>query len=131
MSFSISDSSNTYNFFSLSGWPLPEALSFVEITRPAVNGRAFRLEGTKGDPFSLYGIVDVANYSTAVTLISAYRALKGQACTITKISVPFQYYLCLDGQVKEIRKVGNLVGGLANGSWLVFSEFRFVYQGDT
>lgn len=73
-----------YNFVTLKGEINPgSGHQMEEITRPGVDGVAFRRIGRRGFPFKVQSMVDVATDSAAAALLSSYKALQGTVVSLT------------------------------------------------
>ncbi len=130
MADSIANTTTTVEFIALNGEIDGAGTMVTEISRPAADGRAFRIVGTKGGEFSLVSIADVASASDAKTLLATYKAMQGTICTITKSGgQAHTYFLCLNVRPLGRRQVAGAVGGLVGGTWIVEAEWTFVYSG--
>lgn len=55
-----------------------------DITRPGVDGIAYRKVGKRGRPFTMESVVDVANAAAVTTAIANYKALQGTLVTVVE-----------------------------------------------
>jgi hypothetical protein len=101
-----------------------------EITRHAVDGRAWRKLGIKGDPFELRGLTNVTTKSAADALHDTYAALIGTVVSVRRVDITRTNFLVLDARVTSRRGGGVSVGGpSAGGAILVESMWRLCSQG--
>jgi hypothetical protein len=78
---------STYTVLTMQGAVTPATGERLEeITRPGVDGVAFRRIGKKGAAFKLQTTVDTESAAGARTLYDNYKALQGQLVTITDTS---------------------------------------------
>lgn len=129
MADSISNGITTLSFISLEGELDGSGTMLTEITKPAADGRAFRIVGTKGSEFRLLSTVDVANAAGASYIMGVYKTFMGDICSITIRDVTEYYYSCLMVKPLLRRRLASSKGGLVDGLYLVQAEWTFVYSG--
>jgi hypothetical protein len=67
-----------FEFITLKGEiDLGNGMQVEDVSRPGVNGVAFRLLQRRGEPFRLASTVDVANLAAANTLLLDYKEMQG------------------------------------------------------
>jgi hypothetical protein len=99
-----------------------------EITRPHVDGIAYRKVGKRGRTFQGESIVDVASAASAKTTFETYKATQGSLVTV----VDDAGNSWTNVAVLAVRRAGNPkrtytpVGGEAGGGWLL--RARWVFQ---
>jgi hypothetical protein len=116
-------------FNELRGSLSPEANTLEEITRPAVDGRAFRFQGQRGEIRQLQGFVDQATTVAAAASQATYRSMVGTLVSIILAGVTYNNYLILNVENMDIEVYGNAVGGQADGAVGLFSTWTVVYGG--
>jgi len=95
------------------------------ISRPGVDGTAYRKAGAKAREFSMRSVVDVADFAAAEVKLTAYRALVGTYVTVTDSrGVAHDDVLVLSMQPLQIRQTAVLVGGINAGTVLVDAAWR-------
>ncbi len=120
------DSIGSEDFIRLVGAPQIAGLETEEITRPGMDGRAFRVLAYRGSPFELQGVVDT---NAPDVSISNYLALKGTIVNLLVSGIEYDDFLVQDvvPQMPEFRASPN--GGLVAGSWILRSNWKLVYAG--
>lgn len=109
---------------------IPKAQQTLEnVTRPQVDGVAYRKNGIASPVGQIVGVVDVDTAATAEALRASYAALVGTVVTIVRESQSHSNYLVLDAEVLSIDYVGTAVGGLTAGDHLVTARFDIQYVG--
>jgi hypothetical protein len=121
---SISDGTTTTSFISLGGGqPQGNGLMLAEISRPGVDGRAFREEQTRSQPFSLEGHRDVDNLAACKTLYDTMvTAYQGKVVTVVDdYGATHTNLACLAVIRVDARKLITAVGGVSasKGAYLV------------
>jgi hypothetical protein len=121
------------NFIRLEGEVQPPGIELEEIPpQTGVNGRFFRVLGSRSQEFPLRGITDVSSGVAAGTLMNLTKSFHGTFCTIAKQEVTWSNYLCLTSKVVEVTPFASGIGGFSSGSsqrYLVVIDFMFVYGG--
>src|SRR6185437_4330345 len=106
-------------FIRLEGDIDPPGMQTTDITRPGVDGRAFRQDAYRGNPFDLQGIVDTDD---PTDLLNAYGSMKGSIVTIQHGGGTYTNYLVIDAKPDGARQyVANPIGGINGGHWIVKS----------
>lgn len=123
------DKIGSLEFIELQGDLSEPGIEVEEITRPWVDGVAFRRMGTRGRPMQLRGLVDVANAAAADALLDTYKALQGTLVTIRMKTVNRANYIVLNVEILGRRKVSTVSGGTTSGVWLVESGWTVQYAG--
>lgn len=127
------DKIGSFEFLYLRGGISPRRAVAVEITRPAVNGRAFRKDSIKGKVFQLRSLTDALTMASGQTLIeTTYPAqVLTVAASITQTGKVYTGpWLCLDWDLeREPQVVESPVGGPNGGAALIWSIWTFVYKG--
>lgn len=100
-----------------------------DVTRPQVDGRAFRWEGDASDVGQIVAITDVDSAATAEALRASYAALQGTVVTIYREGIAHTNYLILKAELTDSQYVETAVGGLTGGDHIVASRFEIVYVG--
>lgn len=100
-----------------------------DITRPGVNGRAFREMAIQAQPFPLPAVRDCASVNQARALYLAYRNMIRQVVTVRYRGETFANFLVLDVRLAGIQKFANAVGGVGSGSVWLGVEFVMVNLG--
>ena len=112
----------TFDFISLKGGVIPGSGEQVEeITRPNVDGVAYRKIGKRGEPFEMESLVDVLDAAAAKTLLTNYKALQGtlQNLELEDGSI-YSNVIVLNIRETGRQVVTNSIGGLvANSTILV------------
>ena len=84
------------------------------ITRPNVDGAAYRTMGQRSTPFRMTSVVDVDDAADAETLADTYKALKGTLVTIVDDhGQTHNYVAVLDVDIVRKKKLIVGVGGLS------------------
>lgn len=103
---------------------LAAAMEVEEITRPQVDGEAYRQLGKRGEVVTMVSEVDT---NTPETLIDTYRAFKGtlQPVVLTDGTSGKTINNVMVRGVKRVRakKVLTPVGGVNVGSWMLTVEW--------
>lgn len=118
-------------FIALAGELDPIKATLREITRPSVDGRAFRQEGDRSTIFELRGIRDVASGSAADTLITTYKAMIGSTVSIVLRGQTRANYLVVDVETVSRKAVTSSAGGVGvgTGAYLVESRWTLTRSG--
>lgn len=66
-----------YQFITLKGHIQPLAMMVQDVTRPGVDGQAYRQEAKRAEKFKLMGIVDCDDMAAAATLLGVMKGLQG------------------------------------------------------
>lgn len=126
----VHDAIGSFSFLRLEGpTPQPQAVELADVTRPAVDGVAKKVLGTRGEEFEQIGEIDALNSTAAATLVSLYKAAVGTIVNIVYAGETYVGYLVLGMTVEGIRVVKTPAGGINGGTHLVRSRWRLVYGG--
>ncbi len=93
-----------------------------EITRPGVDGIAFRRIGKRGFPFRLQTTLDVESSAQAKAHIISCKSLQGSVVNFTDgVGQTWNNYIVLRVTHTETRRIQTAVGGLSgsNAAYLV------------
>ena len=116
-------------FIRLDGDVEGKGMELSEITRPGVNGRAWKQEGVRGKPFELTGTVDVVSFAAADATISYYLGLQGSVVSFVQNSLSYSNFLVLSVSNCHKTPLGTAVGGINGGSVLLTSRWSLCYAG--
>lgn len=98
-----------------------------EITRPGVNGVAYRKLGKRGLPFQLRVLVDAANAAGARTKIINFKAMQGTSVTIVdNDGNSWPNAVALNVRHLRTQKIENAVGAVDGGEYLL--SFGITFQ---
>lgn len=131
------DQIGSFYFVQLDGDLDPDGQTVEENTRPAVDGRAFRELGERGDETTLFGVALVETSSEAKTIRENYKAIQSTIVSIIRNEQTHTNYLILNVGDFRRQQVGAQAGGvLSDGTtataathWLVTSRWTVVYAG--
>ena len=127
----MADTLGAQSFVYLRGEIHAPALEIEDISRAGVDYSAFRQMATKPRPSKLVGFADVASATAAHALRTTYAALQGTIVSVGQQTRTYANCIVLSAEVKAIEKAANAVGGLAGGTWLVYSEFEIQFAGSS
>jgi len=105
-----------HTLYIISGRLHPLAPVLETITRPGVDGVAFRDIGTRSRPQRIVTLADFDTAAAARTAMAAYHALRGTIATVvdeTGVSWPVAV---LDVETPELRTYGACAGGLGSAA---------------
>ena len=125
----ISNSNGTVYFLKTEGYPQALGLTLQPITRPGMDGVAYLLQGSRGNPFSLTTHIDLSNWGTAITAANTYKSMIGTICSITINGTTFNNYLVLDCIVRQPQVGVTGIGGINAGTTILTAEWQLVYAG--
>lgn len=113
------------NFVTLHGQIEPLGLQVESITRPGVDGHAFRRIGKRAEPSVLTGLLDVVDAAAVTAALAAYRATQGTIVTVVDgRGVTTNNVVVVMVKVIETRPVGVTSGGLnATPAFIIRSEW--------
>ena len=118
----------SFNFIRLRGGPNPTAEVPQEITRPNLDGHAYRKFGKRGARDLYTSTVDVATGSIKTT-IDGYRALQGTLVTLTdEAGSVYNNVMVIAVNVASPFIVHNCVGGEASGNDRYVLQARWELQ---
>lgn len=126
---SISNGSTTYSFITLKGEVQPIGLMLEDITRPGVNGHAFREQALHAVPFDLLGVRDVNDLNAVATTMSAMiTAYQGKIVTVVDdMGTSHANLVCLRVERVSAQKLLAAVGGVSSGKGALL-VVRFTLQ---
>ncbi|MCO6456791.1 MAG: hypothetical protein J5I93_15945, partial [Pirellulaceae bacterium] len=102
-------------FTALEGPMDPTGVQLMEITRPGVNGVAYKQLGSRGRPSQLRGLALVSSQSAAATLITTYKSLIGTTVTIVHRGQNWTPFLVLDVMLADQPRTSpQSVGGISS-----------------
>jgi len=109
----MSASIGGYGFIRLRGRLRGMAERLAEITRPNVDGQAYRKSGKRAPVSSMESLVDIDTAENADALALNYEALKGTLVTVVDdLGIETQNVAVLDVDVSAARAVTGAGGGL-------------------
>jgi hypothetical protein len=130
MSASLIVNATTFDWISLRGEVEPLGMVLEDVTRPGVNGQAYRQVGQRGQAFEMVGVADYASLAAANTAYASLKALVGSPGSIIDdyaITSSLNIIL-LDVRRLGIRPVRSAVGGLLAGSGQALLTVRMTLQ---
>lgn len=130
---------STFDFVTLTGDINPGiGQQLQELTRPGVDGVAYRRIGRRGVPFQLKSTRDVATIVDAYNLVHFYKELQGEIIDMRdEREVEWFNVVVLRCEVKRPRFVSGMAGGLSSSTsgylvevtWLLqMSEFEWIQK---
>jgi len=109
---SLSDGSTTVTFLKCSGQLQPFAKSSADLTRPGVDGVAFRLEGKRSEASKFDAMRDTTN-TAAESLKQSVADFKGQLVTfIDDFGVTVEKVFVKDVKLVMEKAIGGATGGI-------------------
>jgi hypothetical protein len=119
----MADQIGSQVFFKLEGGIVGPSVTLQDVTRVGVNGVAFRQTGSRGKPFTLRGVIDVANVGVAEAVRATYESLIGSIVSITKSGVTWAEYIVLDVTIENPQPLISAVGGVSAGNAILRSNW--------
>lgn len=119
---------NTIPFVTLKGQVQRAGLVVEDVTRPGVDGHAYRELARMGKPFEMIGMRDCLTFTTANAVYDALLLMQGTLVPVTDdYGAVFTGVMLLEVEKLELRPIRTPVGGVEAGSlaWLVV---RFLMQ---
>jgi hypothetical protein len=117
-----------YAFLSLRGQVQRPGQTLVELSRPGVDGQAYRREGRRSSIFEMIGTVDVDSAAAAATLLSNLQTLREDLVTVKDdLAQTFTAVAVLEVSQIEQGKIAACVGGLSTLK-AVIASFLFRMQ---
>lgn len=101
-------------------------LDLQEITRPGVDGVAYRAVGLRGRPFRVKTVADCDTPNEAFALVQSYLSLQAQSVTmIDSAGITWADILVLQVMPQQPKRVQGKVGGLSYSStgWVVSCDW--------
>jgi hypothetical protein len=124
------DSIGGITLISLTNGDLDPAGTTVEdITRPGLDGVAYRQLGSRGEVTQLTAIVDCLGSSAADAMLSSLKGLQGTIVSIVMRGLTYNNFLVVNFMPVSRHIVGSPVGGVCSGNWLVTGKFTLRYAG--
>jgi hypothetical protein len=106
----------------------PAGITVEDITRPGLDGVAYRQLGTRGETTQLTAIVDCLGPSGADAMLSAMKGLQGTIVTIIMRGMTYNNFLVVNfTPISRHACIG--LGGVTDGNWLVMGKFNVRYAG--
>ena len=94
------------------------------ITRPGVDGTAYRKVGKRGAPFQITTVVDLGSDAAVKAAVSTYKGLQGTLVTlVTENSGTYTNVAVLAVREVGTRMVLTPVGGVSGGSHLLTCQW--------
>lgn len=104
-----------YDFISFKGGIGPTGQNLEEITRPNVDGIAYRKTGKRALPFQMISIVDVESAQDAQDTLLDYKELQGTLQTIEDdTGKTWEDVAILQVEHISTRKIESAVGGISS-----------------
>jgi len=127
---SISSDSQTFNFITLKGEMEPLGMVVEDVTRPGVNGHAYREDARRGDVFEMVGFADYTSHTLAESSYASMKARQGKLATVTDDrNTIAQNVMILSVEKVANRPIRGNIGGLTvAGSALALLVVRFRLQ---
>lgn len=110
-----------FQFIRLEGAVQPPGEESELIQRPGVEGTGFFRKGSKGHPFQMQSVVDIANWNGAQIVNLGYASIKNNT-VVDVVHCGFSWssqsirFVVLDVEVTRVKGVANSVGGLLVGA---------------
>lgn len=128
---SFYNGTTTLFFIRIDGYPDPEEQTYKEITREGMGGRAYRMEGIRGNEFTLRTVVDVTGDANATSTANGYKSFQLAALPVSIFyvngTVEFDNYYVLDVKIEKPVPVRTGIGGINGGTRLLYATWKFVY----
>lgn len=121
----MASSIGIYSFITLEGELDPPQPRLQDITRPGVDGTAYKLMGTRSNPTQLLSYTTAANAAAAGALLTAYAGLTGSLVTIVHHGVTYPNMLVIS--VQPVFRAFAHFGG--SSGWIVRAAFTVQYAG--
>ena len=103
-----------FNFVTLKGGVHPPGQTLGEITRPRVDGEAYRRSGIRGNTFTLTSQVDVDSEVEAKAEIEGYKAIQATLQTVVDSSgQTWTNVVIVRVDPQSRKKIEGAVGGLS------------------
>ena len=118
------------NFIKLIGRPHAPCRQITDITRPGVNGSAFRNDGERGDEYELIGLINAESVFQAGAIEDVLRNWTGNFCTVIIGGGPYYWQLIKHVRMNTLRQAERTIGGPApEGKWIAEFSIRLQYGG--
>lgn len=107
---------NSIPFISLRGLVQPVMMAMEDVSRPGVDGHAYRHMALRSPPFEMLGIVDCDDFPAARSLIETLSELQGFTVTVVDdFGTTFSNVMVLRVEPDQIRPALVAVGGVSSG----------------
>ena len=103
---------NRYLFISLKGHLNPSGQLVQDITRPGIDGVAFRLQGLRNEPQEMISIEPLSSILVKTTRMDRYRALQGKPVRVTDDFDQDFNAVVLRADFSDLKPLIKSVGGL-------------------
>ncbi|NDF12871.1 MAG: hypothetical protein EB060_08700 [Proteobacteria bacterium] len=118
------------NFIKLSGRPHAPCRQITDISRPGVNGSAFRNDGARGDEYELVGLINASSPFQVTAIEDVLRNWTGSLCTVNVASTVYYYQVLKYVRMNTLRRAERTIGGpVPTGQWVAEFTLRFQYGG--
>lgn len=117
------------SFIGIEGRPQYAGLSVREITRPAVNGRAWIEMSSSAVKSTHQAVVDVASQAAALTKQTNYMAMQGSVYAVVVNDDALGNYMVESVKVDRVVTGVTGLGGINGGKVLVYSTWELVKAG--
>lgn len=118
------------NFIRLTGRPHAPCRQITDISRPGVDGSAFRNDGARGDEYELIGLINAADVVQMVAIEDVLRNWTGSFCTVFIAEAPYYYQILKHVRMNSQRRAERTIGGpVPTGTWVAEFSLRFQYGG--
>jgi hypothetical protein len=126
---SITDGTTSTNFITFKGQVQKLGMHLEDVTRPGVDGHAFRKESQKSATFQLEGRRDVDNNAAAGTLFATLKSTyQGKIVTVVDdMGTTHTNLVCLDVERVDSFTLLRAVGGVSTSKG-AFLAVRFTLQ---
>lgn len=124
------ESIGALEFIRLDGEIAPPGIEVEEISRPFVDGRAFRRQHVRATPTTLMAVTDVANQTDANAFIVDALEMRGTVQDIVFRTLTYSDCLIVDVQPLNRTTCSVAVGGINNGKIIIVLQFSVVYVGE-
>lgn len=113
---------NSIPFISLRGLVQPITMALEDISRPGVDGQAFRQMALRSPPFEMLGVVDCDDFAAARSLIQNLGELQGGTVSVTDdFGSTFDNVMLLRVAPEQTRPALIAVGGVSSGKGAILT----------
>jgi hypothetical protein len=130
----ISANAGVFDFISLRGPVNRIRQTLQEITRPGVDGHAYRLTGRRGDPFEMTAIrdfdreVDGSSAALQAQIVSLQQACGTLATVLDDFGNSYSSVMILDVQLVDQKPATKSAGGMGTLPDRIVASFRVRMQ---
>jgi hypothetical protein len=118
-----------FQWISLRGEVEPLSMLLEDVSRPGVDGHAYRQEGRRGRIFQMLGTADCATLALASAAHATLKARVGNAAAVVDdYGVMTTDLMLLDAERLRISPIAGVVGGLLGGGGQALLRVRLVLQ---